>query len=250
MTARTCAFCGGGPLTLEHAWPRWLQHELLAPGSVVSMRWGPAQSLTHVDRKGLEIKVTRACLACNTDWMSKMEAAVKPVLLPLVRGQVHQLGYPEQQLVATWAVKTAMMLQFTPIHHAGTVIAENLYRELYADQTRPPATVVVWIGNEANQPPPGALLGLRGVSVEHVDLHGLVPVRRRYLGFEATMIARHLILKVIGHSGPKRADLLKQVVAPAGLELIWPVQVSRGILLDVARAKGVEWLDEGPIAVR
>lgn len=71
MTARTCAFCGGGPLTLEHAWPRWLQHELLAPGSVVSMRWGPAQGLTHVDRKGLEIKVKRACLACNTDWMSR-----------------------------------------------------------------------------------------------------------------------------------------------------------------------------------
>ncbi len=76
-----------------------------------------------------------------------------------------------------------------------------------------------------------ALFGLRGMSIEHVDVSGLVSVRRRYLGFEATLIARHLVLKLMGHSGPDQIKILNEVVAPAGLDLIWPVSVSGGILL-------------------
>lgn len=231
MATRMCVFCGGGPLSNEHAWPDWLQEELLAPGSVRSLRWGGGAPLTRVDRKGLEVKVKRVCIPCNNRWMSGLEGQAKPVLLPLVRGQVNSLSYAEQQLVATWAVKTAMMLQFTPIHNAGTVIAPSLYQELYADQDRPPASVVVWIGHEAQQPPPGALFALRGMAIEHVDVSGLVPIRRPYLGFEATLIARHLVLKVMGHNGPGRISILNEVIAPAGLDLIWPVQRSRGILL-------------------
>jgi hypothetical protein len=233
VAARNCAFCGGSPLTNEHAWPRWLQEEILAPGSEVSLRWGSAVPLERVDRKGLQVKVRRVCAACNGGWMARLEEQTKPLLLPWVRGQRTRLLSADQQTMAVWATKTVMMLQFTPIHKGGMVIADNLYREVYAHQDLPPATIWVWLGIENDQPPQGALLGLHGMSVDHAGFSGLAPLRERYLGFEATMIARHLVLKVMGHAGRAAIDLSKQVVIPAGVELtpIWPVRSSGGILL-------------------
>jgi hypothetical protein len=233
MPARICTYCGGSPLTNEHAWPRWLQEEILAPGSEVSLRWGSALPLERIDRKGLQAKVRRVCASCNGGWMARLEERAKPLLLPWVRGQRTRLLLADQQTIAVWAAKTAMMLQFTPVHKGGMVIADNLYRELYAHQDRPPGSIRVWLGMENDQPPPGALLGLRGMSVDHAGFSGLAPLRERYLGFEATMIARHLVLKVMGHAGPPAIDLGPQVVIPAGVELIqiWPVRSSGGILL-------------------
>src|SRR5262249_28102381 len=112
-TKRTCVFCGRGPLSIEHAWPAWLQKELRTPGSIVSMRWGSGEPLTRVDKKGLEVKVGRVRIQCNTTWMSGLEDAAKPVLLPLIRGRVMPLSDTDKLLVANWALKGAMMLQFT-----------------------------------------------------------------------------------------------------------------------------------------
>jgi hypothetical protein len=115
-----------------------------------------------------------------------------------------------------------MMLQFTPIVRGGQVIHESLYHELFGQQDRPPATVVVWTGYEANEPPPGAGLGLRGMAIGRPDRSGPEPTINYHLGFEATMIVRHLVLKVMGHAGPPELQILDEVVAPPSLELIWP----------------------------
>jgi hypothetical protein len=219
--SRNCVFCGGTPLSNEHAWPDWLQEELRTPGSIVSMRWGATAPFTRVDQKDLKVKVKRVCAQCNNHWMSRLEEA-KDVLLPVIRGQVKQIPEAQQQLVATWAVKTVMMLQFTPIVQAGQVIHESLYHELFGQQDRPPATVVVWTGYEASEPAPGAGLGLRGLAIGRVDRSGLESTPDYHLGFEATMLVRHLVLKVMGHAGPPELRVLDEVVAPPTLELIWP----------------------------
>jgi hypothetical protein len=232
-SSRCCVFCAGRPLTNEHAWPDWLQREIIAAGAVVSLRWGAGPPLNRVDRKNLQVKVKRACVACNTGWVSRLEGRAKPLLLPRVRGQLGQLLYKDQQTIATWAIKTAMMLQFTPVHKGGIVIADNLYRDLNVHHDQPPSTVRVWIGSVEDEPPPGALLGLRGMAVERAPFSGLAPIREQYLGFEATMIARHLVLKVMGHAGPASLDLSREVVIPKGVDLaqIWPLRSSRGILV-------------------
>lgn len=219
--SRDCVFCGGTPLSNEHAWPDWLQEELRTPGAVVSMRWGATAPFTRVDQKDLEIKVKRVCAPCNNNWMSRLES-VKDVLLPVIRGQVQQIPDAEHQLVATWAVKTVMMLQFTPTVRAGQVIHESLYHELFGQQDRLPATVAVWTGYEADEPPPGAGFGLRGMAIGRVDRLQPTPTMEYHLGFEATMIVRRLVLKVMGHAGPPELRTLDEVVAPPSLDLIWP----------------------------
>lgn len=228
MAARTCVYCGGSPLTLEHAWPGWLQEELLASGAMASLRWGATLPLHRVDQKDLQVKVRRVCATCNNGWMGQLEGQAKPLLLPWIRGQRTRLLRPDQQTMAVWAVKTAMMLQFTPIYRAGMVIAGNLYHELFAQQDQPPGAVRVWIGMVDDQPPPGTLLGLRGMRVERIIWPGIVPIRERYLGFEATMIARHLVLKVFGHAGSAELEMSDGLVIPIELTQIWPVRSSGG----------------------
>ena len=54
--------------------------------------------------------------------MSDLEVAAKPLLLPWIDGGRTRLVYDDQQTIATWAIKTAMMLQYSPLHKSGVVI--------------------------------------------------------------------------------------------------------------------------------
>ena len=50
------------------------------------------------------------CVTCNNRWLAVLENDVQPVLAPLIRGEERTLAPREQQLLATWAVKTTLML--------------------------------------------------------------------------------------------------------------------------------------------
>jgi hypothetical protein len=140
-------------------------------------------------------------------------------------------------VIATWAIKTAMMLQYSPLHNSGVVIPANHYDALFQQRTNPPESVEVLIGLEPSKPP-GALFGLRRLDVtrEHWG-PGLTPTWERYLGYEATLIIKGLVLKVLGHAGPAEIKMTKEVVIKPdlGLMQIWPVQSSGGIVLPATR---------------
>ena len=96
-----CAFCGKPSVTAEHVFADWLKQlfppkpgdekhtkhvrfraftKKIAPGEIVTekipqIKQGHAFTLT----------TRKVCTACNTGWMSKLEAAVKPILVPLMR---------------------------------------------------------------------------------------------------------------------------------------------------------------------
>ena len=50
---------------------------------------------------------------CNNGWMSRIENATKELLIPVVEGQATNLDRDAQRRVATWAVKTAMLVEHT-----------------------------------------------------------------------------------------------------------------------------------------
>ncbi|MGH2922380.1 MAG: hypothetical protein ACRDKU_09965, partial [Gaiellaceae bacterium] len=60
----------------------------------------------------LDMKVRRVCESCNNGWMSELEKAAQPVLLPLIEGKSKKLVPVEQEVVAVWAIKTALMCEF------------------------------------------------------------------------------------------------------------------------------------------
>lgn len=231
--ARQCVFCRqSGKLTNEDAWPKWLIEHVFNKGVQVSQRWGGRDGMTGFTSTRRNVTVRQVCAACNNHWMSDLETAAKPLLLPWIDGTRTRLLYDEQQTIATWAIKTTMMLQYTPMHRGGAVIPAAHYDALGAQRTSPPDGVEVLIGLEPEQPA-GALFGLRPIAVVQQKWSGLVPTLGKYMGYEATLIARGLVLKVLGHIGPPEKQMTKEVGLDRDLRLnqIWPVRSSGGILL-------------------
>lgn len=230
---RRCVFCGStGKLTNEHAWPAWLTRELLTPGRIASRRWGKAGAFVGFDSPNHDVTVKRVCETCNTGWMADLEG-VKPILLPWIRGRPARLTFEQQELIAAWAVKTAMMLQYTPVHAGGIVIPATQYAELCRRKTSPPEGVEVFMGMETSGPP-GALFGIRGLHVLLKDAASLAPRYERYLGYEVVMVVRHLTLTLLGHAGgPPDFSLSEGFELPGlkGLTKIWRTEASGRVLL-------------------
>ena len=90
------------------------------------------------------------CASCNNGWMSRLESEAAPVLAPLMRNEPRRLGPVEQHLVATWAVKTMLMLRLI----AGDDDDGELGAEPYEHMTRfcsPPPAEQVWIASYAGE---------------------------------------------------------------------------------------------------
>jgi hypothetical protein len=191
-SGRSCVFCGGSANSREHAFPLWL-HEYMAEedGNYLHQEWdGDGRELRGWSSALPDLKVRRVCEGCNTSWMSDLETDAQPIVGPLVQGQASTLAEGEQQIVAFWAVKTAMMLQFAsggpqpiPSDHIGELYEARCSRI-------PPAGCQVWVGT-CHGTPTGYHSG-QGMSLELAS--GAVAN-----GYGITLAVGHLALRVFGH---------------------------------------------------
>jgi hypothetical protein len=53
-----------------------------------------------------------ACVTCNSGWMEALETLVRGIITPMIAGKDARLGIEPQVAIATWAVKTAMVMEF------------------------------------------------------------------------------------------------------------------------------------------
>jgi hypothetical protein len=108
---RTCLFCEGTPVSLEHVWPEW-----------TAAVWVDAPSYTHDYKSGDELIRSWPALGpdvtakvvdknCNDGWMSTLETRAKPLLVPMARGESVRLDEAEQKILALWALKTVLMFK-------------------------------------------------------------------------------------------------------------------------------------------
>lgn len=86
-----CIFCGGRPLTREHIWADWFRAYLPRPlpfyhsGRIVLSE---DNTQTHKsekisgDPKCRKMRIV--CNRCNNEWMSDLQNATKPILIPLL----------------------------------------------------------------------------------------------------------------------------------------------------------------------
>jgi hypothetical protein len=147
---RMCVFCRTRPAdSKEHALPLWLQPYLdpKGGGTFVHHYNDPAGEPVRVwgaDRP--DIKVKRTCAEhCNNGWMSDLETAAQPVVGSLIKGYGRTLYRHGQQLIACWAVKTALMWEFATPTQA---LPDRWFAELYDGRSehRIPRGVQIWIG--------------------------------------------------------------------------------------------------------
>lgn len=156
--ARRCVFCGDAGVTLEHIWPQWLRQLpgpskmmglTLVPREITSSRTIRASTfgfpITVQEKRGdrnpapYDLRVKMVCGACNSGWMSALEAQVKPILFRLVESESSELSRKEQAVLARWCIKTTML--YTLWFGDESPYTREDFRRLYRENQFPKSTV-------------------------------------------------------------------------------------------------------------
>ena len=115
---KRCIACGrpiGANRTDEHVLAQWLLDDLGMRREDVFHGIGNNTTLSveHTRIYVLDKFVQgNVCGSCNSGWMSRLEADVKPIIRPIVRGErpVFTLGDREREVVSRWTLKTSIVL--------------------------------------------------------------------------------------------------------------------------------------------
>ncbi len=81
-----------------------------------------------------------ACRQCNNTWMSRLESAAKPLISAALFGETQTWDVDEQLTVATWAFKTALMLDRS--NQAGWKVPNDHFEFLYTERCPPDSSQI------------------------------------------------------------------------------------------------------------
>lgn len=227
-----CVLCGSGPVTEDHTYPSWLAELINEHAPFTVIRTGTPDREAEV----VEVSVIRVCEPCNSVWLSGLENRVKPVLAPLVTAKIGTrtiLTRDHRLLLATWAFKTALMLDFT---FEPPFIPARWYRD-FRRSGLPPAGAVVWMAEYghtthavyAHRQPirvdltadPGPVVVDEFEGLRHPD---------RPNGVVTTFQAGRVVFQVFGLSALPKIKLGKSVFEPLTVRL-WPLTDEDGSVL-------------------
>lgn len=158
---KACIFCGQkGSLTREDFFPNWFREIFPRPAGFEKQRLGAQASWHEIDPDGNVVLRVGAshlarpgdladqtlrvvCSPCNNGWMSRLQQAAKPVLLPYVTGRWR---YPEttaRRLMASWATMFAMVTEFCDEQSSAIPALERL---VFSRDQQPLIGSCVWAG--------------------------------------------------------------------------------------------------------
>lgn len=156
-TAMRCIFCGEPNLTREHIFSGWMRdyfkhiprrRAFASFGRVYPDRTNSVEWTLPGPLRDWEVKNVCGGLRdrCNTGWMKDIDDTVRPILLPLIKGEAGTPRLVPHQLeaIATWAVLKAMVVDRAPgsswaVHHMHR-------RYMFKHRRAPLRSWAVWIG--------------------------------------------------------------------------------------------------------
>lgn len=153
----SCALCGatGVPLTDEDVIPKWALRAFDVQGPVtIQVREEGGSPREVGKRRTLKLVLEGGlCQQCNNVRLSQLENKVKPIFAPMAVGcQPTRLDANALRLLATWAVKTAFLVELAlRQQHSGARSVEGYLpspREmawLFA-KLEPPPRSLAWLG--------------------------------------------------------------------------------------------------------
>lgn len=152
---RFCIFCNGPHLSKEHLWADWMKgflpqfdataHSIgyhknspnfLGPSNVRGKLHRP------VTPKSMRLRIV--CENCNSGWMSRLQKATKPILMPFLKGVWKQLHVVDQRTLSAWAVMFSMVIEFTDEKSVSTPQEQ---RKFLMTNNYPSKHWYVWIGH-------------------------------------------------------------------------------------------------------
>jgi hypothetical protein len=131
-----CAWCDAADASDEHVFAEWISKELARCPLMRETDHGPLP-ITSIDL------TAPVCTRCNNRWLSVLEKDAQRILAPMIhRPDTVTLTTEDQRLLATWAVKTAMMLDLAS---AEPVIPAGFYHAFRQARAPLPGNWV-WLG--------------------------------------------------------------------------------------------------------
>lgn len=90
------------------------------------------------------------CGPCNNGWMSRLQQAAKPHLIPYIHGRWAKPSRATRQVISSWATMFAMVVEFGDEPSA---VVPSIEREVFRRDQRPPIAAYVWAGRLAGDLP-------------------------------------------------------------------------------------------------
>jgi hypothetical protein len=109
-TKNPCIFCGKHSSNKHHkedVLPKWIAREF--PGNWRTVFGHSGR--TFAKRGEIGIVSRKPCTECNNGWMSRLESAAKPILIPLMKGIATDLTPDQQKVISAWLLKTCIMVE-------------------------------------------------------------------------------------------------------------------------------------------
>jgi hypothetical protein len=149
--SKYCIYCGDSPTTREHIWADWLRQYIpktninhTASESLINpdLSADRTAKLWAGDPRSRRVQIV--CGPCNHHWMSELQKAAKPILIPLILGQATILSKDQQQILAAWAAMTMISAEYLYPHRATTSVTDR--RWLFKHKLAP-RNFRIWIGD-------------------------------------------------------------------------------------------------------
>jgi hypothetical protein len=218
LMPRHCVFCNSPATTKEHIWPNWAARRISREGPVGHYLNAVEEGQPAADRSWLQkqftMTVRAVCEACNNGWMAELEGRVKPFFEAALDGQGSVLKPNLQRDLASWALKTLMMVE-SQQKPAAPVILSDDYPHLYA-RREPSDRVRTWIA---------AYSGVVSTAVGHIyalDVSvGEDDLRQGNL-WGGTVVFGPVLFHLLGSDLP---DLLSSAdMDGPGIRQLWPYE--------------------------
>jgi hypothetical protein len=200
---KSCVFCGCDDcqISKEHAWPRWVR-KAFPPGPKHVTRGDRATPVKlgfNLSDDDTGVKVKDVCkLRCNEGWMSGLERQVAPLLMqPIMDGASVTFTRDQQNILAAWCCKTAMVFEFAASYAPFfTFVERNHLRRTLA----PPALTVIFLARYVSNS--GARLCTAFGGGLGIDAKANGRVHHTIYAHSATMSVGQFVFQVIGFHVP------------------------------------------------
>jgi hypothetical protein len=152
-----CRFCGSAETIAVSAWPDWATRLIVeetdtrfGPRAVENVRSQILKALPRGMREDFIAarKIRVACKRCHHGWMRRIDAQVRPLLIPLITGCELLLTPGAQRALAAWVAKTVMIAEFAS--NEG-VITPDRERDTLRRTHEPPASWNIWIAKSSGR---------------------------------------------------------------------------------------------------
>jgi hypothetical protein len=162
----------------------------------------------------LDLTLKAVCRSCNTGWLSDLETEFSSAMLPAIGGNPVSLDQQSQQMVATWAAKTWMLLEIALKFDRGWAFQGPGILPFLHRERRPPRELSVWLG---------------GLVPGHSTLAWLTTmiVNEPPVGVITIFTIGNAVFHVYYPFPPVRHSLAIGPNLRAGLTQIWPVAAER-----------------------